>query len=121
MAGRAPWLKEVRVHAHVWVGGGGGRAVGVEVQVLQPDTGSAEPTSHRTAAAGSTPYPETRWRQSPIGVVLDWERRSTGRGGLREEIVGDPTVAVHGGGGSAAGDESTLQGAVVSISKQISQ
>jgi hypothetical protein len=108
MAGRDPWLKEVRVHAHVRVGGGGCGEVGVEVQVLQPDTGSAEPTGHRTAAAGCTPYPETRWHQSPIGVVLDWERRSTGRSRLREEVVGDPTVAVHGGGGSAVGKEATL-------------
>jgi hypothetical protein len=31
------------------------------------------------------------------------ERRSTGRSRLREEVAGDPTVAVHGGGGSAVG------------------
>jgi hypothetical protein len=60
MADRAPWLKEVC--AHVRVGGGGGGAVGVEVQVLQPDTGSAEPTGRRTAAAGCTSSPETSWR-----------------------------------------------------------
>lgn len=95
MAGRAPRMKDVRVHAHVGVGGGGG-AVGVEVQVRDPDAVSAEAPGRRNMAAGP------RGRQSP-SVVVYGSRRSTGGRRLREKVVGEAAVAAHGGSGLAAG------------------
>jgi hypothetical protein len=121
MAGRAPRMKKVRVHAHVGVGGSS-CGVAVEVDVLQPDW-SAEPPNHRAAtetpghrAPAKTPghrvpaetpghrataggSSETRGRHPPP-VLVDGGHRSTERRRLREEIEGEfMVVAVHGPGG----------------------
>jgi hypothetical protein len=82
-------MKDVCVQGHVGVGGCGGGEVSVEVQA---DAGSALSTGHWNATSLSA---ESRGRLLP-SVVVDGERRTTGRRRLREEIVGEVAVAVHG-------------------------
>jgi hypothetical protein len=86
-------MKDVCVHGHVGVGGCGGGEVSVDVQA---DAGSALPIGHWNArAAGCSLSAESRGRLLP-SVVVDGERRTTGRHRLREEVVGEVAVAVHG-------------------------
>jgi hypothetical protein len=115
MARRAPWTKEVRVHVHVGVGDSG--AVGVEVQILQPDAGTAERPRRWNTAAETSVSPETRGRLSPStvvvseAVIVDGVHRSTGRCRLREEIV-EPSVVVHGSGWNLAGSRGSSRGGI---------
>jgi hypothetical protein len=64
-------MKDVCVHGLVGVGGCRGGEVSVEVQVLQPDAGSALPTGrwNATTAAGCSLSPEMRGLLLPSVVV----------------------------------------------------